>query len=275
MAKELSKYTITVTKDTQISISWGNSKIGKMMNWSTLPGDKDHMLTANGELLTTIPGTCCGKCDACFKNCYAVNSAKLHHNVNITAWGKNTLMLRNYPEEVYKQLDAALTKKNKKWITSKKPEDIAIKFVRINVSGELETLEQLEMWDKLAKAHPECKFGIYSKCETILLAFFKKHGQTADNLTINISQWHGVMDDTLKQLRDMKAIVNVFEYDDSNRSWCNLSLDEKGRLAGESHCPAVLKSGKHANKPDGTPILCSDCGRCYRKTGETTAVYDH
>ena len=83
------------------------------------------------------------------------------------------------------------------------------------------------------------------------------------------------MDDTVKKLREMGAIFNIFEYDDSNRSWCSLDDSEKDRLAKEQHCQAVTKQGHHAKKADGSDILCSECQRCYRKTGKTTAVYDH
>lgn len=269
------KYKVTVDENTKISISYGNSKVGMMLNWSTLPGDAAHPLKAKGELLTDVPGTCCGKCDACFNNCYAVNSARLHHNACIPSWAKNTLMMRNHRELVFKQLEAEIRRVNKKYYETGEQSDLKYKYVRINVSGEIESLEELESWDDLAQAHPELKFGLYSKNQQLLLNFFKKHGQTADNFTINISQWHGVMDATLKQLKDMGAIVNVFEYDDSNRAWCTLSDQEKMRLAGCNHCPAVSKAGHHATKTDGSPILCTDCGRCYRKTDATTAVYDH
>jgi hypothetical protein len=119
------------------------------------------------------------------------------------------------------------------------------------------------------------KFGIYSKNTKVIVGFFKKFGQTAENLTVNISQWHSVMDDTIEKLKNLGAIVNIFEYDDTNRSACTLNAADKERLQSTAHCPAVTRSGHHALKPDGSPILCEQCGRCYRKTGATTAVYDH
>lgn len=269
------KYTIKVDQNTKISLSYGNSKIGMMINWSTLPGDSKHLLTAKGELLTDVPGTCCGKCDACFNNCYAVNSARLHHNACIPSWAKNTLMLRNYPDETFAQIDAEIRRVNKAYYKSGNAADLKYKFVRINTAGELGSVEELERWNDLAKKHPELQFGIYSKNEEILLVFFKKHGQTADNFVINVSQWHGTQNNTIIELAKIGAKFNIFEYDDSNRAWCSLDDHEKTRLANCQHCLAVTKAGKHAKKADGSPILCTDCGRCYRKTGATTAVYDH
>jgi len=269
------KYKIEVTKDTKISLSFGNSKIGMMINWSTLPGDDKHLLKANGELLTDVPGTCCGKCDACFNSCYAVNSARLHHNACIPSWAKNTLMLRQYPDETFAQIDAEIRRVNKAYYKSGNLKDLKYKFVRVNVAGEIESLDELERWNALAQKHPELQFGLYSKNEKILIEFFKRHGQTADNFTINVSQWHGTQNTTIAELAKIGAKFNVFEYDDSNRTWCTLNDQEKARLASCSHCLAVTKAGKHAAKADGSPILCTDCGRCYRKTGATTAVYDH
>ncbi len=267
------KYTLNL-ENPRVSLSLGNNKIGMIMNFSTLPGNQKHMLTAGGQLLTNVHGTCCGNCAACFNSCYAVNSAKLHHNVIIDAWGKNTLMLRQMPDELFKQIDEEIHRVNKKFYKTHNPADVKFKTFRINVSGELESLEQLERWNNLAKKHPEMNFGVYSKNEPVILAFFEKHGQTADNFTLNISQWHGVMDKTIAKLKSMGAVVNVFEYDDSNRKWCTLDKAEQERLASEAHCPAVSHEGHHA-KVNGVDITCDMCGRCYRKTGKTTAVYDH
>ena len=267
------KYTITL-QDAKVSLSFGNSKIGMMINFSTLPGDENHLLTAKGELLTDIPGTCCGKCDACFNNCYAVNSARLHHNACIPSWAKNTLMLREMPDELFNQIDQEIRRVNKKFYQTGNLKDLKYKSFRIHVSGEFLSLSELEHWNDLAKAHPELKFGVYSKNEKVLLEFFKKHGQTADNLCVNVSEWHNIMTDLRSELDKLGVIYNVFEYDDSNRSWCTLNDSEKERLAGEQHCPAVGKDGHHV-KVNGVDLTCDMCGRCYRKTGKVTAVYDH
>ena len=47
------------------------------------------------------------------------------------------------------------------------------------------------------------------------------------------------------------------------------------RLKHVTHCPAVKADGHHAKTPDGRPITCDMCKRCYRKTGQRTAVYAH
>lgn len=266
------KYTVT-TETAKLSISKGNSKIGKTIYAiSTLPGDKDHMLTlATGELLTDIPGTCSGHCDECFNHgCYAVNSAKLHHNVVIESWAGNTILLRE--GKLFDEVEQYINKKNKKYQETGNLEDAQIRIFRINVSGEIRDAGDLDSWNKLAQKHPEINFGVYTKNYEALEEFMKENADTAANFVINVSQWHGVADDFLAKY---PGKFNVFEYDDSNRKHNELSEEEIARLQSEAHCPAVNIKGHHATKPDGTPITCDMCKRCYRKTGKITAVYAH
>lgn len=267
------KYTVKINDESRVSLSIGNEKIGKMINFSTLPGNKDNMLKAKEMLLTDVPGTCCGNCSACFKNCYAAKSAKLHHNAIIPSWGKNTLMLRSNPVQVFDQIDQQIRKLNKKFYEGKASEP-EYKFYRHNVSGELQSLQELELLNDLANKHPAINFGVYSKNSEVLIEFFKKHGQTADNLTINLSEWHGTMSQTRDALDAIGAKYNIFEYDDSNRSHCTLSEDDKARLAKTIHCPGIDKNGHHVSI-NGQALTCDKCKLCYKKLGKTIAVYDH
>lgn len=274
MAAENMKPKYVVTKETaKLSVSKGNSKIGKTIYAiSTLPGDKDHMLTlTTGELLTDIPGTCTGHCDECFNHgCYAVNSAKLHHNAVIPSWAANTILLRE--GKLFDEVEKYIAAKNAKYIKTGNLDDAQIRIFRINVSGEIRDVSDLENWNQLALKHPEINFGVYTKNYEALEDFMNKNEDTAANFVINVSQWHGVAD---KFLEKYPGKFNVFEYDDSNRKNNTLSEDELTRLASEAHCPAVSIKGHHATKPDGTPITCDMCKRCYRKTGKITAVYAH
>ena len=258
MQKE--KYQIT---NGSLHISKGNTKIGKTIySFSTLPGNADHMIYAKGELLTSIPGTCSKHCENCHNACYAFRSGILHHNACIPAWGENTLLLRSGRLE--QAIHEYLIQKNKK--------KQIVKIFRINVSGEIQSAAELEMWNNLAKKWPNIKFGLYTKNYTALDRFMKKNGETAPNFAINISEWHGL---AKKIIAKYKGKLNVFEYDDSNIKNCSLSEKEKQRLSKLPHCPAVTKEGRHAKGRDGKPITCDMCGRCYEKTGQTRAVYAH
>lgn len=257
------KYEITLEGAT-LHIAKGNSKIGKgIYAFSSLPGNADHLLTAKGELLTNIPGTCSHHCETCFAHgCYAVNSARLHHNVVIKSWGENTLLLR-----------AGLLKdKLIEYIDGKQGGKQPIEIFRINVSGEVESVAEFEMWNELAIKYPNIRFGIYTKNFEDLDTFMQKYGSTAPNFCINISQWHGCADEILAKYPNQ---FNVFEYDDSNLKHNDLSEEDLARLAQLHHCPAVDFHGHHAKDKNGNDITCDKCLRCYRKTGKTTAVYAH
>lgn len=259
----------------KLHISKGNSKLGKgIYVFSTLPGNESHLLTLNSGkiVLTTVPGTCSKYCTNCARDgaCYAWRDAKLHHNVTIKAWGENTVLLRS--GAIFPMIAAFINKKNAKFYKTHEDKDKIVRTFRINASGEVEDLAQFESWNQLALDHPEVTFGLYTKNFDDLGAFITKHGSSAPNLVINVSQWHGVADEFIAA---HPGAFNIFEYDDTNRKDCDLDDASRARLAATQHCPAVTKAGRHATTPDGKPITCDMCKRCYRKTGAVTAVWSH
>lgn len=254
------KYQIT---EAALHITKGNNKIGKgIYTFSTLPGNKNHMLSLNGERLTNVVGTCGKHCENCHSVCYAFRSAKLHHNVCVKAWGENTLLL--YAGKLKDEVD--------KFITAKNKHKVCVKTFRIHVSGEIRNEKDIELWNELAKLHPETTFSTYTKNYDAVDKFMQKYGDTEPNFVINISQWHGVAD---KFLKKYPGKFNVFTYNDSNIKNNGLSEKEIERLNALPKCPAVTKEGKHAKDKNGNPILCDHCMRCYRKTGKETAVWAH
>ena len=253
----------------------GNSKIGKgIWSWSTLPGNAEHLLILNKTvLLTDIAGTCSKHCESCFGHgCYAVNSAKLHHNAVIRAWAENTVLLRE--GRAFSMIDEFITKKNAKYARTGNLEDIVVRTFRINVSGEIESAEEIAGWNMLAITHPETTFSVYTKNFEALDKYLGAYGHEAlaENFVINISQWHHCADEFLAA---HPGLFNVFEYDDSNRKDNDLSAEDIARLDSTIHCPAVTKSGKHAKTSSGEDITCDHCLRCYRKNSGHTAVYSH
>lgn len=261
-------------EDAYLHLADGNRKLGKgILNFSVLPGNSENVLTIreNKILLTNVVGTCSRHCEGCFNGgCYAVNSAKLHHNMVIKAWADNTLLLR--AGVVFELIAKEIKKRNSKYYKTKDPKDLKVKLFRINVSGEIENETQFEEWNNLAKQFPEVTFGLYTKNFEDLEKFMQKNGDTADNFVINISQWHHVADEFLAKY---PGKFNVFEYDNSNRKNHGFSNEDLERLAHTVHCPAVNFKGRHIQDKNGNNITCTKCGRCYRKTRQTTAVYDH
>lgn len=263
--------------DARLHVSKGNRKIGKgIWAFSTLPGNQDNLLYVKGKgLLTSIPGTCSHYCNDCFNNgCYAVRDAKLHSNACIPAWGENTLLLREDPKRLFKDIDMFIKIRNNKYVQTKDERYHRVRIWRWHVSGEIESLQQLELMNDIAIKHPEVNFSVYTKNFDVLTKYLKKYGTNsiADNFIINISEWHGV---AKKFLDKYPGLFNVFEYDDSQLKDCTLSQSEKDRLAKTPHCMAVCADGSHRLDKNGKPITCDHCKRCYTKTGARTAVYAH
>lgn len=262
MKKNLQVKYVINDATAKLHVSKGNLKIGEgVYNFSTLPGNSDHLLKLkDGTILTNVPGTCSKHCKGCFNSgCYAVNSCRLHHNAVVPAWAENTVLLRK--GVLFDQLTNYIQKNQSK-----------IQLFRINVSGEIESAQEFEKWNQICLQFPHIRFGIYTKNFEALDEFMQKHGDSAPNFCINVSQWNHVADAFLAKYPNK---FNVFEYNPTNRKDCDWSLAERTRLAKLPKCPAVDIHGHHTKKSDGTPLTCKDCGRCYRKTGQTTAVYAH
>lgn len=274
----------------KLHISQGNEKIGKgIWSFSTLPGNEEHLLFVNTVgLLTDIPGTCSKHCENCFNSgCYAVSSALRYHTSIIPAWADNTILLRN--GKLWEQLETFITFKNgkaekylreaskqgvdAKTMKKKAAELAAIKVFRVNVSGEIESAQELRQWNSLALAHPYIQFGVYTKNFEAVAEFLDDGNDFAENFVVNISQWNHCADAFLEKYSWAK--LNEFEYCPSNRKDCDLPPEEIERLEKLPKCPAVTRSGHHAKTPDGKDITCTLCGNCYRKTGRHIGVWSH
>lgn len=242
----------------EISISSGNSKLGKgVFNVSTLPGDKNHLIAKkDGTILCHTPGTCNGMCETCFKYCYARNPA-LRYPDTREAWEKNTILLRSDKDKFYNLIKAFLGIKRK------------VRDFRWNVSGEIETYEDLERMNALALECNTAKdgstlwYGVYTKQYGFVLRFLKEHGHFAPNFVVNVSAWHNLVA-IMKMFADYTKEVNIFAYDDGQADKLEQQI-----LDHTPHCRAV---GSNHKKTD---FHCADCNWCYRRKGVVTAVYSH
>ena len=234
-------YQMDYSPEMVISVSKGNSKLGKgVMIFNLLPGDEPISTKDKGQL-TNVRGTCAGCCDGCLDKCYAMRDARLHHNSVIPAIAKNTLIMRHNMEGTFKQLRENLAK-NK------------AKVLRYHSSGEIETYEYLLHMVKLAIEMPEVRFYFYTKRFDLMDKYLKECGELPENLVCNISEWKGNT-----KGYDLDGL-NRFIYDDGD--------DES--LKNVPHCPAVNKKGHK------TGVTCEQCGLCYRgNDGHVIAVYSH
>lgn len=243
------KYQINVTKDSKISISVGNIKIGhKIHTLNLLPGDEP---LSNGTcgLLTDIKGTCAGVCEGCQHACYATRDAKRYHNTVIPSNAKNTLICRKYPDQYFQQV--------KDYVTNSRRD---VKTFRWHSSGEIENYDYLLRMVKLAKETPNVQYYFYTKRFNLIEKYIKEYKEFPKNLVCNISVWHN------NHLGYHLEGLNQFIYDDG----------DEPEVAKLKHCPAVSKPAHPGGKGKETGVTCDKCGLCSRKNdGHKIAVYNH
>jgi hypothetical protein len=170
------------------------------------------------------------------------------------SWGKNTVILRNDPEKVKSEIGEFCLKN-------------IVKYFRFHTSGELESVAQLKLYCEICEENPDVTFYIYTKRFDIVAdCFVYQRNSIPDNFIINLSEWHGNIDEYISMTDDPEKVgklfqsLNVFAYDDHTI----------GAKFAESlvHCPAVDPTGHE------TGITCAQCRRCMRK-GSKTAVHRH
>ena len=146
----------------RISISRGNEKIGRCLNFNTMP------------IIT------CGNCDDCKHLCYAAKLCHQYWKTVIPAWAKNTFMIRKHPESVYEQMDKAMSRRRNH------------KYLRWHVAGEFQKLNEIDLLFRLARKHPEFQCWTYTKMYPLINQYIHEHGGKScipANLHIMFSAW--------------------------------------------------------------------------------------
>ena len=166
-------------KKTQIHISLGNTKVGKMFNFSLPPGISCSAIA----------------CATCHKQgCYACKSYRQYPNVR-AAWNENYILCKYNLAEAEKQITAYLEKNGHK-----------SKFFRIHVSGDFFSREYFDMWERVAARFPAIRFLAFTK-------FFENiSADVPENFTLRLSDWPGV---TLPE--DLAKVLPVAYVDDGTR----------------------------------------------------------
>jgi hypothetical protein len=117
--------------EVKVTISKGNSKIGKIPNVSLVPV-KD-----------------CGNCESCKKGCYALKSYRMYPSVR-NAWNANSDTARNNPIEYWNTIFTYLEKH--------KP-----KLFRYHVAGDILNQEYLNNMIYIANSFPGTQFLAFTK----------------------------------------------------------------------------------------------------------------
>ena len=216
----------------------GNIKLGgAVWAFSKLYGNKDIFVR---PLMATVSGTCGSYCQGCESDCYVRKSYR--YPSVVWSHARNTLAFRDDLSSAFFQLSEQLRRaKNKPNI------------VRINQSGELESLQELIYWGFLASLYPNTQFYIYTKAYNLAAAALEK-GAIPENMTILISVWH---DFGLAEYAALDECDNVkaFVYDDFAFDYA-----AHGLQIGTS-CHAYDSKGKLDHS-----VTCDKCRKCFNRS---------
>lgn len=148
-----------------ISVSEGNSKIGRTMNVSLAP------------VIT------CGNCKECKYFCYDVKACCQYDNVR-KARAKNTAIFQFSRDEFFRQVWEKMSHKRTN------------KYLRFHVPGEIVDNDHLEWFIKTARRFPDFRIWTYTKMYHIVNEYVRTHGGDRscipENLVIMFSEWKGL-----------------------------------------------------------------------------------
>lgn len=169
MAELIDGYTFALKRETalQVAISYGNRKIGRVMNVST-----------------AAIFTCGGNCAECQEICYDIKAALQYENVR-TARARNTTMSRKARSLFFEQIDAAMSRRRRN------------KYFRWHVAGDIQDADYLDRMIKNARKHPDFKIWTYTKQYNIVNEYVRTHGGSKaaaipSNMVIMFSEWRGL-----------------------------------------------------------------------------------
>ena len=214
-----------------------NVKLGEgIATWSTLKGSE---LLYIPVLEKKVRGTCKDS-EYCSKDCYVNKSYNRYPKTALYGHARNTIGLRRCPSKVFADLHHQLS------VTKR------FRTVRINQSGDIENIQELEMWVNLALLHPNFTFYIYTKQFKIASEFVLSNG-LPKNFHLNFSIWHehGV-NEYFKVASNPN--VHAFVYDD-----------------GETYIPANDYCRAYINGKLNHKITCEVCKKCYKP--KTKVIY--
>ena len=214
----------------------GNIKLGNMWTFSKTYSDQCFYVQDFGGY---VQGTCGGYCDGCRNACYV--KASYRYGSVIKGHAINTCGLRYEMTEVFKALNAQLTR------ARKKPD-----VIRYDQSGEIMNLEEFKELENMSLNNPEVVTYVYTKAYDIVIPELLA-GNVPENLVVLISVWHeyGIREfNTVRHLPNVKAFV----YDDHTFDYAAFGLIK------QTECKAYDEHGKLDHN-----ITCDKCKKCFNK----------
>lgn len=224
--------------------SKGNIKLGLMLTYSKLMGN-DTFNTKYGEVI----GSCGKHCEGCKNACYVKKSYRYPSVIDSHA--RNTQAFRTDLEGSFKALREQLSRKRKH-----------VDVVRINQSGEIESVLELAKWIELSRDFPTTEFYLYTKnFEALNNIAFNPYIEIPSNFTVLISIWHEYGIEEYKALCE-KPYIKAFAYMDG------FDYESHG-LKIETTCKAY-ENGKLNHE-----ITCDKCKKCFSKSFKVIGCEDH
>lgn len=198
----------------------GNSKLGKMAAFSTLPG-------------VTCPGA-----GDCLSHCYSY-----------TAW--------RYPAAVFRQAQNALLMRfNKAAIMdsfASLPDNVTF---RLYVDGDYSSVSDVSFWQSLLITRPSIKAYGYSKSFQALIDFKNNGGQFATNYLLNISGGSNASEKTLAQANALPVTRAAFAAVNIGRK---VKSVEHGTPATNKALRTAYKAAGNTDKPFTCAGKCNAC----------------
>lgn len=139
-----------------VSISSGNSKMGKVASVSLLP-------------ILSCPSRCDGTCG---EKCYARKLALLRPSV-LKAYARNTALALSAPLQFFQAVDDAMK---------------SARFFRFHVSGDIPNMEYLALVAYLCNSNPHCEVLMFTKRYELVNEFINEN-TLPKNLHILMSGW--------------------------------------------------------------------------------------
>lgn len=142
-------------KNSDVSISFGNSKMGAVPSVSLPP------------IVTCAPGC------ACAKKCYAAKLCRLRPNVR-DAYARNLDMWESDPDRYFRAVGGVVA---------------LSRYFRFHVSGDIPNADYFRRMIDLAKLNPHCELLAFTKRYDIVNA---AADQIPENLHMIFSEWPGM-----------------------------------------------------------------------------------
>ena len=140
-----------------VTISSGNSKMGKVASVSLLP-------------ILTCPGRCRGTCG---DKCYAKKLAILRPSV-ARSYARNTAVALLAPFAFFRAVDKAMKK---------------AEYFRFHVSGDIPNPGYMTEVALCCSANPHCQVLMFTKRYEIVNGYIERHGSLPENLHCLFSGW--------------------------------------------------------------------------------------